>query len=238
MTTKSYLHKHSMSHPVPRVFIIRHGETEWSLNGRHTGTSDIPLTANGEKRIIATGKALVGDDRLIVRRNMAAVFASPRTRARRTAGLLLTAGGVTDVIVPGFNDNDDGAGKMRAQIVDDVQEWNYGEYEGRTSSDIAAERQANGLPVWDIWRDGCPGGESPKQITERLDRFIALIRQRYHKPALQHVQEKKDGKPPQCDVLVVAHGHILRAFAARWVGKDITDNPSLLLEAGGVGTLR
>jgi phosphohistidine phosphatase SixA len=72
----------------PRVFIIRHGETEWSLDGRHTGVSDIPLTENGEKRIRATGKALVGDDRLIVPSNLAHIYVSPRTRAQRTLELL------------------------------------------------------------------------------------------------------------------------------------------------------
>lgn len=69
------LRSSALTMPVPRCFIIRHGETEWSLNGRHTGTSDIPLTANGEKRIKATGKALVGDDRLIAPKRLNHVYA-------------------------------------------------------------------------------------------------------------------------------------------------------------------
>lgn len=79
---------------------------------------------------------------------------------------------------------------------------------------------------------------SPKQVTERLDRLIAEIRDKYHKPLLDHVAGEKLGNGPPCDVLVVAHGHILRAFAARWVGRPVHDNPNLLLEAGGVGCLR
>ncbi|KAL9092880.1 MAG: hypothetical protein Q9165_004298 [Trypethelium subeluteriae] len=122
--------------------------------GRHTGTTELPLTANGERRMRATGKALVGDDRLIVPRNLT----------------------------------------------------------------------------------------SPEQVTGRLDALIADIRARFHGPALSKPQTApsgtvaKDAAPS--DVLVVAHGHILRAFAARWIGKNIAENPSLILEAGGVGTLR
>jgi broad specificity phosphatase PhoE len=150
-----------MPHPTPRVFIIRHGETEWSLNGRHTGTSDIPLTANGEKRILATGRALVGPDRLIVRQNIAAVYVSPRTRARRTLGMLLKAGGVTDVEVPGFDEEGKGGGEksLKAQVTEDIREWDYGRYEGITSKEIKEMRKESGEKEWEIWRDGCPGGE-------------------------------------------------------------------------------
>ncbi len=86
---------------------------------------------------------------------------------------------------------------------------------------------------WDIWRDGCPGGESPTDITKRLDRLIKDIRDRFHGQAIG--QPKEQGETS--DVLLVAHGHILRAFAMRWIGKELTEGVSLLLEAGGVGTL-
>ncbi|PNP41666.1 hypothetical protein TGAMA5MH_06453 [Trichoderma gamsii] len=90
--------------------------------------------------------------------------------------------------------------------------------------------------TWDIWRDGCPGGESPQDVTDRLDRLIADIRKKYHEPALNssdgQLPHKKSG-----DVLIVAHGHILRAFSMRWAGKTLQDGPAFLLEAGGVGTL-
>ncbi|EME48966.1 hypothetical protein DOTSEDRAFT_162905 [Dothistroma septosporum NZE10] len=220
----------------PRVFIIRHGETEWSLNGRHTGTSDIPLTANGEKRVRATGKALVGDDRLIVPKNLAHIYVSPRKRAQRTLELLGLGcpqpipwqqhGAVEDVKTRET--------RAKIEVTESIREWDYGEYEGVTSKDIKKQRQEKGEGDWDIWRDGCPGGESPQQITERLDALIADIRQRFHAHA---IGQPKGSVEEPFDVLIVAHGHILRAFAGRWVGKNIADNPSLILEAGGVGTL-
>ena len=149
-----------MSKPTPRVFIIRHGETEWSLNGRHTGTSDIPLTPNGEKRIRATGRALVGDDRLIVPGQLAGVIVSPRKRAQRTLQLLLEEGMASGQECS-IKDLMDGAGTSGASVEtrQEIQEWVYGDYEGRTSHDIAKERESKGMHKWEIWRDGCPGGE-------------------------------------------------------------------------------
>ncbi|KAI5250305.1 phosphoglycerate mutase-like protein [Aureobasidium subglaciale] len=218
----------------PRVFIIRHGETEWSLNGRHTGTSDIPLTSNGEKRIRATGNALVGDDRLIVPKNLAHIYVSPRTRSQRTLELLNL--GCKDPMPWNKGaEHDDSNIKTNAkvQVTESVREWDYGDYEGLTSKYIGEQREKEGLHKWDIWKDGCPGGESPEQITERLDAVIAEIRKKYHKDVIG----KPKSEAPPYDVLIVAHGHILRAFAARWINKNIADNPSMLLDAGGVGTL-
>ncbi|KAJ4400096.1 Sedoheptulose 1,7-bisphosphatase [Didymella pomorum] len=224
--------------PDPRVFIIRHGETEWSLNGRHTGTSDILLTENGEKRVRATGKALVGDDRLIVPSNIAHIYVSPRTRAQRTLELLDL--GCRDRYPwhshPAHSETEptntlDVRTNASIEITESVREWDYGDYEGITSSEVRALRKSRGLNEdWDIWRDGCEGGENPEDVTKRLDELIAELREKYHKGRFG-----KDGKPN--DVLIVAHGHILRAFAARWIGKKLEDNPSLILEAGGVGTL-
>ncbi|RDI79908.1 hypothetical protein Vi05172_g10152 [Venturia inaequalis] len=216
----------------PRVFIIRHGETEWSLNGRHTGTSDIPLTENGEKRIVATGKALVGGDRLIVPGNLAHIYVSPRHRAQRTLELLsLNCRTKFPWQDKRTHSEDEVRTEAKIEITDAVREWDYGNYEGLTSKTIREERAKDGQGDWDIWRDGCPGGESPEQISKRLDTLIAEIREKFHSKAM-------DGET-NCpgDVLIVAHGHVLRAFAGRWVGKNIADNPSLILEAGGVGTL-
>ncbi|EGP87901.1 unnamed protein product [Zymoseptoria tritici ST99CH_1A5] len=224
----------------PRVFIVRHGETEWSLSGRHTGTSDIPLTSNGEKRIHATGRALVGPDRLIVPSNLAHIYVSPRKRAQRTLELLGLGlkeedcpwerhGGVEEE-----GQGERGQVKAKVEVTERIAEWDYGEYEGVTSKEIQRKRREKGEREWDIWRDGCPGGESPQQITERLDALIKDIRERFHAHAIG--KPKGSVKEP-FDVLIVAHGHILRAFAGRWVGKDIAENPSLILEAGGVGTL-
>lgn len=150
----------------PRVFIIRHGETAWSLNGKHTGLSDIPLTANGEQRIRATGRALVGHDRLIVPRNLARVYVSPRSRAKRTLELLDLGckGGLPwDGAEEGAGGEKEGVqgGKCEAgvEVTESVSEWDYGDYEGVTSKEIRERRQESGEGEWDIWRDGCPGGE-------------------------------------------------------------------------------
>ncbi|GME29121.1 Histidine phosphatase superfamily clade-1 [Neofusicoccum parvum] len=148
----------------PRVFIVRHGETEWSLNGRHTGTTELPLTANGERRIKATGKALVGDDRLIVPRSLAHIYVSPRKRAQRTLELLSL--GCAERM-PWQHDADADAAAAgdairthaRVEVTDKIREWDYGDYEGLTSAQIREQRARRGEGPWDIWKDGCPGGE-------------------------------------------------------------------------------
>ncbi|KAI9845610.1 MAG: hypothetical protein M1838_001670 [Thelocarpon superellum] len=221
----------------PRAFIIRHGETEWSLNGRHTGTTELSLTANGERRIRATGRALVGDDRLIVPHMLAHVYVSPRKRAQRTLELLSVVPRERLPWECSANNEDECRSDATIEVTQDIREWDYGDYEGKTSAQIREERkrQFGGTGAWDIWTDGCPGGESPEQVTERLDRLIARIRARFHGPAMAGSKGKT--APGPSDVLLVAHGHILRAFAMRWIGKSLRDNPSMLLEAGGVGTL-
>ncbi|KAL4870421.1 hypothetical protein BDV12DRAFT_184442 [Aspergillus spectabilis] len=215
----------------PRVFIIRHGETEWSLNGRHTGTTDLSLTENGEKRIKATGKALVGNDRLIAPRKLVHVYVSPRSRAQRTLELLEI--GCRERLPWNSNRKSEDEEPIRTEaqveVTDAIREWDYGDYEGLTSKRIREIRKERGEGGWDIWRDGCPGGESPEDVIKRLDALIADIREKYHGPCFSDEEEKGD-------VLVVAHGHILRAFAMRWVGKPLTET-ALILEAGGVGTL-
>ncbi|PYH97652.1 phosphoglycerate mutase family protein [Aspergillus ellipticus CBS 707.79] len=217
----------------PRCFIIRHGETEWSLNGRHTGTTDLALTPNGEKRIEATGKALVGDDRLIVPRKVVHVYVSPRSRAQRTLELLEI--GCRERLPWNETRKPEEEEPIRTeakvQVTEAVREWDYGDYEGLTSRQIREMREARGEALWDIWRDGCPGGESPEDVIQRLDAVIADIRKKYHAPCMNG-----DGDEGKGDVLIVAHGHILRAFAMRWTGKPLTET-ALILEAGGVGTL-
>jgi broad specificity phosphatase PhoE len=180
----------------PRAFVIRHGETEWSLNGRHTGSTELSLTSNGEKRIKATGRALIGDDRLIVPRNLAHMYfssfsptptiplalkpsysenlvwvhancsfgncsyVSPRRRAQRTLELL-ELGCKEKLPWEEFRQHGDEGIRTNAsvEITDDIREWDYGNYEGVTSHQIQAQRAKDGLEPWDIWRDGCPGGE-------------------------------------------------------------------------------
>ncbi|CAG8428899.1 unnamed protein product [Penicillium salamii] len=234
----------------PRCFIIRHGETEWSLNGRHTGQTDLPLTANGEKRIRATGKALVGNDRLVVPKKLSHIFVSPRSRAQRTLELLEL--GCRERLP--WNEQRDATEAIRTEaeveVTDAVREWDYGDYEGLTSKQIREMREERGEGVWNIWTDGCPGGEyvnfdsyfgpvyldadvgrSPEDVVRRLDALISDIRNKYQRACFEDPDETKG------DVLIVAHGHILRAFAMRWTGKPLTET-SLILEAGGIGTLR
>jgi broad specificity phosphatase PhoE len=151
------------------IVLIRHGQTEWSANGRHTSYTDLPLTLEGERQARSAGERIAG-------REFVAVLSSPRERALRTAGL---------------------AGLTVTETTEDLAEWNYGEYEGITTPQIRA-----GRPGWSLWTDGCPGGESPEQVGERLDRV------------LDRVRELLTGG----DVALIGHGHCLRVAGARWIG--------------------
>jgi probable phosphoglycerate mutase len=162
------------------VCLIRHGETEWSRNGRHTGVSDIPLTEHGRQvaRLWHPYAAA---------RKFALVLCSPLQRARQTCELA-------------------GLG-AQAQYEDDLKEWNYGDYEGLTPQQIRAAQ-----PDWLIFHDGCPGGESPAQVGARVDRVITRIR------------------ATEGDVVVFAHGHVLRVLGARWLGLGASAGSHFLLE--------
>jgi probable phosphoglycerate mutase len=151
-----------------RVMLIRHGETEWSLNGRHTSVTDLPLTPEGEQR--AEGLAP-----FLKRWNFGLVLCSPRLRARRTCDLV------------GM-----GAGAVQTE---DLSEWNYGKYEGLTTSEIRKS-----VPGWTVFSHPCPGGESAQDVAVRVDRVISQVRD-------------FGG-----DTLLVGHGHCLRVLAARWLG--------------------
>ena len=146
--------------------LVRHAETEWSLNGRHTGRTDIPLTEHGR----AVARAL--RERLSTWR-FDLVLVSPSARARETCELC------------GLDAD--------AQVCHDLLEWDYGDYEGLTSPEIRAQR-----PDWLLWRDGCPGGESPADIGARADRVIGEI-------------------GASGNVAVFSHGHMLRVLGARWI---------------------
>ena len=166
--------------PVQQVYLIRHGETEWSLSGQHTGTTDIPLTENGRR--VATLLQPV-----LARETFTLVLTSPLQRARETCALA-------------------GLGE-RAAIERDLMEWNYGEYEGLTSQQIHTTR-----PGWMVFTDGCPGGESPDQVGARVDRVIAKVR------------------AVEGHVALFAHGHVLRALAARWLGLRAAAGGHFLLD--------
>jgi probable phosphoglycerate mutase len=157
-----------MSQPLPLVYLARHGETEWTISGQHTGLSDIPLTERGERNARRLGERLKG-------MTFIRVFTSPLQRAKRTCEL---------------------AGFGAVSTVDgDLVEWNYGEYEGLRTADIRKQR-----PDWELFRDGCPGGESLEAVGARADRVIARVR-------------AIDG-----NVLLFSSGHFLRVLAACWLG--------------------
>jgi len=159
-----------MTHDAHEVVLVRHGETEWSRSGKHTGRTDIPLAERGREDARAVGDALRN-------RTFALVLTSPLTRAAETCRLA-------------------GFGEAAVQR-DELREWDYGAYEGRTTAEIRRER-----PGWTLWRDGVPEGESIEEVAARVDRVI---------PELRSI----DG-----DALLFAHGHVLRILAARWLGLD------------------
>ena len=169
-----------MAAPAQQVFIVRHGETEWSLSGQHTGTTDIPLTEHGRQvaRLLRP---------ILAKESFALALTSPLQRAQETCRLT------------GFGDV--------AKIEPDLVEWNYGRYEGLTPAQIHAT-----APGWLIFRDGCPGGEQPEEIGERVDRVIAKAR------------------AVEGNVALFAHGHVFRVLAARWLGLPASAGQHFLLD--------
>ncbi|MER7106304.1 histidine phosphatase family protein [Streptomyces sp. NPDC000229] len=161
----------------PRILLARHGQTEWSLLGKHTGRTDIPLLEEGRRGAKLLGERLHRGpwDGL----NGVEIRTSPLARARETCELA------------GFGD--------RAERWDTLMEWDYGAYEGMTPAEIKS-----GRPDWFIWRDGVPEGETLAQLSARADEVVAWARS------------------ADRDVLVFAHGHILRSIAARWLGEDVS----------------
>jgi broad specificity phosphatase PhoE len=174
----------------PQLVLVRHGETEWSRSGKHTSVTDIPLTAEGERRARALAPVLAD-------RDFGRVFSSPRRRAVTTAELAGFAG--------------------RIELTDDLVEFDYGDYEGRTSADIDAER-----PGWDLWRDGAPKGETAAEVRVRVERVIARAQ-----PVLD------SGR----DVLAVAHGHVLRALGAAWIDLPPEGGSRLVLSTAAMAEL-
>jgi probable phosphoglycerate mutase len=173
--------------PTQKVLLIRHGETEWSLSGKHTGMTDIPLTENG-RNAARQLKPILRDQ------TFALVLTSPLRRARETCEL---------------------AGLIeRAEIDRDLVEWNYGDYEGLTPQQIHGVR-----PGWTVFTDGCPGGETPEQVEARIDRVITRIRS------------------VAGNVAVFGHGHLIRAFAARWLGLRASEGRFFLLDPATVNVV-
>jgi len=176
-----------MSEQLPVIYLARHGETAWSLSGQHTGLTDLPLTERGERNARSLAQRLAG-------LKFAKVLTSPLQRAARTCEL---------------------AGFAPASEVDrDLVEWNYGQYEGRTSTEI--EKKS---PGWQLFRDGCPGGESPQQVGARADRVVNRVR------------------AVRGDVLIFSSGHLLRVLAARWLGIEPAGGKFFTLSTASLSAL-
>lgn len=172
---------------LPVTYLTRHGETEWSRNGRHTGITDLPLTEQGERNAQRLRERLTG---LL----FAKALTSPLQRARRTSELA------------GFGDV--------AEVDPDLVEWNYGDYEGVRTADIRAKR-----PDWELFRDGCPNGETPADVAARTDRVVARVR------------------TIEGNVLIFSSGHFLRVFAARWLNLEPVFGKYLMLDTASLSAL-
>lgn len=170
------------------LWLVRHGETAWTLSRQHTGNTDIPLTENGEE-------AAAGLAPRLTREPFALVLVSPLLRARQTAELA-------------------GFGPERFVLDADLRELDYGDYEGLTTAEIRERR-----PGWDLWRDGCPGGETIADVAARAGRAVARAR-------------AADGP-----VLIVAHGHLLRTLAAVALELDPNAGRNLVLDPGTISII-
>ena len=166
------------------IWLVRHGETPWSISGQHTGSTDIPLTPQGRLQAVAIGRLLAG-------RSFEHVFTSPMLRARETARLA------------GFGD--------RIRVHEGLLEYDYGEFEGLTTRQIRAIH-----PGWQLFREGCPGGESPEQMAKRVDALIEELRE-------------LGGNS-----LLFGHGHCFRSLAVRFLDLPIRYATNLLLDAGTI----
>jgi broad specificity phosphatase PhoE len=176
-----------MAEPSQQIVLVRHGETEWSATGRHTSGTDVPLSDEGRRQAAGLGSCLK-------EWRFALVLTSPLQRAAETCRLA----GLRDA----------------AEVRQDLREWDYAAYEGRTTPDIRAER-----PGWTLWSDGVPGGESAAEVGARADRILAEARR-----ASGHV-------------VLFSHGHFLRVTAARWIGLPPDAGRNLALNTATISVL-
>jgi probable phosphoglycerate mutase len=174
-------------HTPQRLFLIRHGETAMAKAGRHTGRQDVPLTERGEQQARALAP-------LLARCDFARVLVSPLRRAQDTCRLA------------GFLD--------RADTWPDIAEWDYGDYEGRTSAEIAAD-----IPGWNIWTHGVQGGETVEQVAARGQRTLDRL------------------ATTPGDIALFAHGHFLRILAATWLGLPPTGGRLLAMSPAAIHVL-
>ena len=179
--------------PTGRIYVLRHGETEWSRDGRHTSRTDLPLTEAGREAARTAGRLLV----TLRGRDLPppVVWTSPRRRATETARL---------------------AGLEPDAVREDLVEWDYGAYEGRTTPEIREE-----VPGWTVWTRPCPGGETGAEVAARLDRVLA------------DADRELTGR----DVVLVGHGHAGRVLIARYLGLDATAGVGFAFDAASVSVL-
>ncbi|WP_322415386.1 histidine phosphatase family protein [Mesorhizobium huakuii] len=176
-----------MSSAYPQIHLVRHGETAWSLSGQHTGRTDMPLTPAGEAAARDVAERLKG-------LTFSAVWSSPSQRAYNTS------------VLAGFGD--------RSVRNDDLQEWDYGAYEGRTTKEILAER-----PGWNVFRDGCPQGETAADVGARADRIVSQLRE------------------AGSSILIFSSAHFLRVLAARWLGLPPEGGALFVLDTASISVL-
>lgn len=176
-----------MDKTLPKIYLVRHGETAWAVSGQHTGRTDIPLTMEGERDTKALNSKLLN-------LTILKVFSSPLLRARQTAEL------------SGFVDN--------IEIDNNLMEWNYGDYEGRSTLDICVER-----PNWSLFKDGCSNGETLDDVATRADLVISRIRLL------------------NSNVLLFAHRDILRIIIARWIRLNAVEAQRFLLTTASLSIL-
>ena len=192
------------------LWLVRHGETEWSLDGRHTSYTDIPLTEHGRQRARELGAFLKGVE-------FEAVLVSPRQRARETCEIAGLGG--------------------QAVLEEGLQEWNYGESEGKTTGQM---REAKGNPEWSVWTDPIVGGEAIEQVGDRADGVIAralAALQVDSSPAQVREGAASEKKESTKRVALFAHAHILRILAVRWIGLPAVEGRLFALGTGSVSVL-
>ncbi|TXC02582.1 hypothetical protein FocTR4_00015654 [Fusarium oxysporum f. sp. cubense] len=200
----------------PSVFLVRHGQTEWSKVGKYTGKTDIELTDTGKKEALTLGDRFMGPNKLIDPSHLAHIFVSPRIRARETFELV--AGNYPEI-------------RQRATITEEFREWDHGDYEGMTTQQIRVLRAEKGLDTsseWSIWAGGCEGGESVEDITRRANDVISAIRDIQK----DYIDNENGG-----NVMVVGHGTFLRCLWKVWAHLPVDSPINIQFDTGSIATL-
>ncbi|KAF5683495.1 histidine phosphatase superfamily clade-1 [Fusarium circinatum] len=200
----------------PSVFLIRHGQTEWSKVGKYTGKTDIKLTDSGKKEATALGDTFIGPNKIIDPSRLVHIFVSPRIRAKETFELV--TGKYPEL-------------RQRATFTEDLREWDHGDYEGMTTQqirDLRAEKGLDPSSQWSIWTGGCEGGESVHNIERRAKDVISSIRD---------IQKDYFDDENGGNVMIVGHGTFLRCLWKVWAKLPVESPINIQLDTGSVATL-